>query len=721
VRNFAAECAARDASDTLVFVFVLSASNLEHDYLGLYAMLEASEDSGLGAVRPAQPPVPSAVRQRVHALLGSSRWRGRWLGVLDDLPAPDLMEAANMDWLLKEFPWADGRTIITTRAVAWTDTGAMSVAFDAVDGDDKQRQCAECGQIPPALFKGTKCGKCKAVYYCCRTCQQNAWKAHKPLCSQTVADRRSVADIVGLQVGNFAEEEACSWIKGKVLQWGGDAEGILALVRHLECFPLAVALAAERACSDKTATPAMYLDALRRAGSKRAKGQGTTEEYPECFPDVVKLLLDTLLQSKQAHAEDAGQALRKLALLDTEAIPLDLLGADEKKAVLLLQEHSLVTVDDTGCVAMHAVTQLVVRVWLTPKAQRPVLMAALAAVLSAKLRKYNHEKPATYFIGRRYARHAGAMAARAREWGVLLVARTGIAGGSGGVNAGLGRKDADSAVLVNIAVMCQQAGNFFDKVGVQPREALRLYEATLDSTIAVYGDKHPTVAACYGNIGNMYRVEGNHSQALVQHQKSLEIKIRVLGCEHQEVAASYNNIGTVYSAQGDCDNALIHYIKSLEIDIRVLGCDSAEVAKSYSNIGGVYKKQGDNKNALLQLQKSLEIELRVHGHKHPFVADSYHNIGVIYQAQGKDEEALDQYKKSLEIKIRVYGQDHPRVANSKYGMGRIYAQRNEMDMARELFLECQRIYSKVYGPGHSQTVDAANAAQRASWCLEESV
>jgi len=73
----------------------------------------------------------------------------------------------------------------------------------------------------------------------------------------------------------------------------------------------------------------------------------------------------------QAHAEDAGQALRKLALLDTEAIPLDLLGTDEKKAVLVLQEHSLVTVDDTGCAAIHAVTQLVVRDWITSSRAHP--------------------------------------------------------------------------------------------------------------------------------------------------------------------------------------------------------------------------------------------------------------------------------------------------------------------------------------------------------------
>ena len=103
VYNFAAKCAAGGASDTLGLIFVLSASNLEHDYLGLHAVLEASEDCEPSDARSAQPPALTAVRQQVHALLGSSMWWGRWLGVLDDLLAPEAMETAEMDWLLKEF------------------------------------------------------------------------------------------------------------------------------------------------------------------------------------------------------------------------------------------------------------------------------------------------------------------------------------------------------------------------------------------------------------------------------------------------------------------------------------------------------------------------------------------------------------------------------------------------------------------------------------------
>ena len=72
VRIFVSECAAGGASDTLRFVFVLMASNLEHDLLGLHAVLKANKGSGPRAARPAQSPGLSVVRQRVHALLGSS-------------------------------------------------------------------------------------------------------------------------------------------------------------------------------------------------------------------------------------------------------------------------------------------------------------------------------------------------------------------------------------------------------------------------------------------------------------------------------------------------------------------------------------------------------------------------------------------------------------------------------------------------------------------------
>ena len=112
-RTFAAARAAEYVSpDSLGLVFVLSAANIEQDYLELLGVLES--DSGAGAAREAQHLLHSAVRQRVHELLCAAKWRGLWRA--RRFAGPRAMEEAGLDFLLEEFPWADGRTVITTHA-----------------------------------------------------------------------------------------------------------------------------------------------------------------------------------------------------------------------------------------------------------------------------------------------------------------------------------------------------------------------------------------------------------------------------------------------------------------------------------------------------------------------------------------------------------------------------------------------------------------------------
>jgi hypothetical protein len=68
------------------------------------------------------------VRGRVHELLQSPAWSRVWLAVLDNLPAPadDELERAGLGWLMGGFPWAHGRTIITTRATQWVVSREVS-------------------------------------------------------------------------------------------------------------------------------------------------------------------------------------------------------------------------------------------------------------------------------------------------------------------------------------------------------------------------------------------------------------------------------------------------------------------------------------------------------------------------------------------------------------------------------------------------------------------
>ena len=44
----------------------------------------------------------------MHEVLQSPGWSGRWLGVLDDLPAPAELEEARLGWMAGDFPGSTG-------------------------------------------------------------------------------------------------------------------------------------------------------------------------------------------------------------------------------------------------------------------------------------------------------------------------------------------------------------------------------------------------------------------------------------------------------------------------------------------------------------------------------------------------------------------------------------------------------------------------------------
>jgi hypothetical protein len=178
---------------------------------------------------------------------------------------------------------------------------------------------------------------------------------------------------------------------------------------------------------------------------------------------------------ESGDGEAAEAALHKMALLDTTAIPLDLLSSTERKAVLVLKQHALVTVDDKGLAAIHSLTQLAVRCQ-TDKGDRRGIAAAVARGLKERLAKFDNQKPATFFIGRRYAAHARAAAANAAAWGLIpgfsALASPGAAHREVGRAAGGGGEVRGGRSLQgDVHGMCHSAGHFFQNVGGQYQQA----------------------------------------------------------------------------------------------------------------------------------------------------------------------------------------------------------------------------------------------------------
>ena len=97
-------------------------------------------------------------------------------------------------------------------------------------------------------------------------------------------------------MGSFAEDEALELVLERVAQWADKHEGVRELVQYLHGFPLAVAQAAGYARVHKTLTPGEYLRELKKAKLRLVKDKPLIREYPHCFPEVVQLSLDKILQ-----------------------------------------------------------------------------------------------------------------------------------------------------------------------------------------------------------------------------------------------------------------------------------------------------------------------------------------------------------------------------------------------------------------------------------------
>ena len=668
--------------------------------------------------------------------------------MLDDLPPPSELEGAGLSWVPEEFPWSHGRTIITTRAEQWVQDEKYSREVT----ETERRFCDKCG-----LFSASgamqKCEQCRNVYYCSAACQKQAWAEHKPVCVAIPVIRRSVAGLMGLSVGSFGEDEACSWIKSKVRRWRNEDAGVMELVQHLGCLPLAMGQVTAYARVHNTATAAEYLallklstpgpmaeteelkvggkvkvHSLKKAGEHNGKhgvllgydgeagrwsvkldGVGAVavrvraanltslsmnDKCPEGLSSVVMLSLGKICGSEDGYGEAAAQAALKMALMDQGGIPLELLSCAERQGVSLLAQHALVTVNDKGLGAMHALTQLVVREQqLTDKAERGALAATVVQRLADKLGKFAHMKPATHFIGQRYGRHAMAVAGHVGKWGLLEEA-----GGERGRGTRTQFDRWGPELLKSVLVMCNYSADFFLNVGGQYGKAKSLAEMSLRFSKGCYGCAHEATAESYTDLGNACYRQGKYEQAMALLTKSLEIHLSLYEPDSIQVARSYFNLGHILSMQGEMDEALTKYMKALKIHLKVMGPEHADVALLYNSLGSVYQSQCKYDQAIVEHKKALKIQLKVLGPDHVDVSFSYSNLGMVHANRGRYDDALHAHSKALEIRLKVLGQQHPDVASSYSNLGIVHNEQGRYDAALHAHSKALEINLKVLNP-----------------------
>lgn len=112
-----------------------------------------------------------------------------------------------------------------------------------------------------------------------------------------------------------------------------------------------------------------------------------------------------------------------------------------------------------------------------------------------------------------------------------------------------------------------------------------------------------TMASCYNNIGNIYRIQGNYPRSLENYQKALSL-FEETGKEYY-AAVSYLNIAILQGALGNKEEQLEGYLKAADYFDKVQ--DNRTLISVYTNIVSLYIKTNKDSLALSYLEKLIPI------------------------------------------------------------------------------------------------------------------
>jgi len=188
------------------------------------------------------------------------------------------------------------------------------------------------------------------------------------------------------------------------------------------------------------------------------------------------------------------------------------------------------------------------------------------------------------------------------------------------------------------------------------------------------------VAVSWGNLGDLAKGEGHYDEALAYYQKALE-SLRslsnVLPQYRADVADSLADIGRVYRVMGNHSQAL-NYLNEASALAKTLQ-QPDKLASVLNSIGVLYIEQNDYAKAADFISRSLAI-YKTTGDKFE-IARLLLNQGVINQRQAKYEEAIKNFKESLENAISVDAADLI-IANQE-GLGAVYQEQGNAISALE--------------------------------------
>ena len=182
-------------------------------------------------------------------------------------------------------------------------------------------------------------------------------------------------------------------------------------------------------------------------------------------------------------------------------------------------------------------------------------------------------------------------------------------------------------------------------------------------------------ALCLAQLGDMYRDQGENTQALENYQNALLILSKT-----KDTNDLFNVLGAVggfYYTLHNTEKALEYYNRLIEL------CNAKKdiehnVGSVYKWIGIVYRDNKDYENSLLNYKKSLSIVEGKDWVQEMIVLDA---IGEVYNEMGDFTKAIEYHSKAIKIAERLKSEED--LGRSYTFLARVYFKQKKYKSAHE--------------------------------------
>lgn len=239
-------------------------------------------------------------------------------------------------------------------------------------------------------------------------------------------------------------------------------------------------------------------------------------------------------------------------------------------------------------------------------------------------------------------------------------------------------------------------------------EATAAFEASL-ATLRRQADADPgDLAAAVGNLGELYRQQGQLDRARPWIEESYRVSEDAYGRKHPKTAAALAALALIRHQMDELDQAEAAYVEALEL---LSAADAPLLQRTVvqSNLADLLINTDRLEEAAQMLDAILATEQSELGPDHPSLASTLNTQGTLAATRGRNEEALELYRRALAIRRVALPAGHPALGVVLSNMGVAYQELGDTAEARDSYAQALAILQAAHGPGHPDVANLATA------------